>query len=91
MVDPFKLHAGWFILDFKSFLIKPKPKLSSEQKHKLWETIKHLKLNDDEDLVIERQTWYECYLNQEISFEHLKKMAPFIALEMERQKLVWNV
>jgi len=39
-------------------------------------------------LVIERQTWYQNYLNKEISFEHLKKMAPFIALEAERQNLV---
>jgi hypothetical protein len=73
---------------FKSFLIKPNPKLSSNQKDKLWKTIKHLKLNDDEDLVIERQTWYLNYLNEEISFKHLKKMAPFIALEVERQDLV---
>ncbi|KHD05477.1 hypothetical protein PN36_16305 [Candidatus Thiomargarita nelsonii] len=67
---------------------QPKPALSSNQKDKLWETIKHLKLNDDEDLVIERQTWYLNYLNKEISFEHLKKKAPFIALEAERQNLV---
>ena len=88
ITDPFKLLSGWFILDFKSFLIKANPELSSNQKDKLWKTIKHLKLNDDEDLVIERQTWYLNYLNQEISFKHLKKMAPFIALEAERQDLV---
>lgn len=87
IVDPFKLQPGWFILDFHSFLIKPNPALATVQKHKLWETIKHLKLNDDEDLVIERQTWYLNYLNKEISFEHLKKKAPFIALEVERQNL----
>ena len=87
IVDPFKLRQGWFILDFKSFLIKPKPALSSTKKDKLWETIKHLKLNDDEDLVIERQTWYLNYLNKEISFEHLKKNAPFVAFEIERQNL----
>ncbi len=88
IVDPFKLQSGWFILDFHSFLIKPNPALSSVQKDKLWETIKYLKLNDDEDLVIERQTWYLNYLNKEISFEHLKKKAPFIALEAERQNRV---
>lgn len=88
IVDPFLLQPGWFLLDFNSFFIKPNPERTSAQKHKLWETIKHLKLNDDEDLVIERQTWYINYLNQEISFEHLKKNAPFIALEAERQNLV---
>jgi hypothetical protein len=88
IVDPFKLLSGWFRLDFKSFLIKPNSELSANQKDKLWKTIKHLKLNDDEDLVIERQTWYLNYLNKEISFEHLKKKAPFIALEAERQDLI---
>jgi 5-methylcytosine-specific restriction endonuclease McrA len=88
IVDPFKLLQGWFRLDFKSFLIKPNSEVSANQKEKLWETIKHLKLNDDEDLVIERQTWYLNYLNKEISFGHLKKKAPFIALEAERQDLI---
>ena len=88
IVDPFKLLSGWFRLDFKSFLIKPNSELSANQKDKLWKKIKHLKLNDDEDLVIERQTWYLNYLNKEISFEHLKKKAPFIALEAERQDLI---
>jgi len=88
IVDPFKLFPGWFILDFKSFLIKPNPELIEEKKTRLWATIKLLKLNDDEDLVIERQTWYLNYLNNEISFQHLKKKAPFIALEVERQNLV---
>jgi len=91
IVDPFKLRPGWFILDFNSFFIKPNPELISAQKDKLWETIKHLKLNDDEDLVIERQSWYFNYLNKEISFEHLKKNAPFIALEADRQNRVREV
>ncbi len=88
IIDPFELVCGCFILDFNSFLIKPNPDLSRNQKDKLWKTIKHLKLNDDEDLVIERQTWYLNYLNEEISFKYLKKMAPFIALEVERQDLL---
>lgn len=91
IVEPFKLLPGWFIIDFKSFFIKPNPELSTNQKDKLWETIKYLKLNDDDDLVIERQTWYLNYLNKDISFEHLKKNAPFIALEAERQDLVPEV
>ncbi len=88
IVDPFKLLPGWFILDFRTFFVKPNPELSAKQRQPLWETIEHLKLNDDEDLVAERQVWCSHYFHKEISFNHLKKKAPFIAFELERQNLI---
>lgn len=88
ITDPFKLLPGWFIISFKSFLIKPNPQLSIKQKKILEDTIGHLKLNADDELVEERQAWYQAYQKKEISFEHLKKMAPFIAFEIERQGLI---
>lgn len=91
IIDPFKLLSGYFILDFRSFFIKPNSELPTEQRQPLLETIKHLKLNEDDDLVTERQTWYSNYLNKEISFTHLKKKAPFIAFELERQGLIAEV
>ncbi len=88
VVDPFKLLPKSFILDFSSFFIKPNPKLSVKEQHSLRETIERLKLNDDEDLVIERQTCSLDYLNNEISLAHLQKRYPFIAFELERQNLL---
>ncbi|MCI5147249.1 MAG: hypothetical protein D3923_17410 [Candidatus Electrothrix sp. AR3] len=88
IVDPCTLLPGWFILDFKTFFVKPNPELSSKQRQPLGETIELLKLNKDDDLVSERQAWYVEYCHQEIPFSHLQKKVPFIAFEIERQDLL---
>jgi hypothetical protein len=58
IVDPFELQSKSFVIDFNSFLIKPNPEFSTKEQQSLRETIKRLKLNDDEDLVRERKEWY---------------------------------
>ena len=50
-----------------------------------------LKLNQDDTLVQERQSWLECFCSGEITFAHLRKKVPFIAYELERQELVNDI
>jgi len=88
ILDPFKLLPNWFILNFKSFFVKPNPNLSPEQQESINQTIEYLKLNEDDDLVNERVAWCSDYRDGHISFTHLKKRAPFIAHELERQGLL---
>ncbi|RLT45169.1 MAG: hypothetical protein DWI57_01400 [Chloroflexi bacterium] len=88
IVDPFELSSDWFLLDFTSFLIHPNPELSSAEKESIWQTIAILRLNDDEDLVVERQTYFTDYQENQTSFEHLQRRAPFIASELIRQGYV---
>ncbi len=88
IVDPFTLAPKSFVLDFSSFFIKPNPRLTTENQQSLQNTIDRLKLNADEELVIERQTCSLDYLNNEISLAHLQKRYPFIASELERQNLL---
>lgn len=88
ILDPFTLLPHWFIIDFKSLLVKPNPNLSAEQKEAVRHTIKNLKLNKDEALVDERWSWFKDFLENQISWAHLKKRAPFIASELERQGLL---
>ena len=88
ITDPFQLLPDSFFLDFKSFFIRPNPSFQGAQKQLLLNTIKQLKLNDDDDLVCERQEWYLSYKDGHISFEHLSKKAPFIAYELNRQGLL---
>ncbi len=88
ILDPFQLNEGWFILNFFTFLIKPNPTLTAGQQKLVRDTIDVLKLNIDEDLVTERQTWIEEFWAGEMTFEHLKKKAPFIAYELERQNMI---
>lgn len=88
IVDPFTLKNNAFTLNFKSFFIFPNTGFSIEEQAKLGETIEWLRLNLDDDLVEERKTWFYAFLEGHISFEHLKKHAPFIAYEAERQKII---
>ena len=88
VLDPFNIQDGWFILNFPSLLIKPNPELEESIKIKVKNTIKRLKLNDDDDCVRHRQDWLMRYCEQKITFEFLKETAPFIAYELERQNLV---
>lgn len=88
ILDPFLLAYDWFIMDFASFLIKPNPALSIENKNAVSETIDYLWLNKDEDLVNERYRWVMDFYSGEILFLYLKRNVPFIAYELERQGLV---
>ena len=85
IVDPFTLSHEWFVLDFSTFFIWPNSMLQDEQRKQITETIDRLKLNTDDDLVDERFQWYIDYLTGKISFEHVRKKAPFLAYEIERQ------
>jgi hypothetical protein len=88
ILDPFQLIHNWFILDFTSFFIRSHPELLPEQKIMVNQTIQVLQLNSDDDLVFERQTWVIDYQQGDISYEHLKSHAPFIAYELKRQGLL---
>ncbi|MEP0800111.1 hypothetical protein [Funiculus sociatus] len=88
VLDPFQIQPDWFILDFPSLIIKANPELEESIKSQVKSTIKRLKLNDDDDCVKHRQDWLMCYCKKQFPFDFLKKTAPFIAYELERQKLI---
>jgi hypothetical protein len=87
ILDPFTLEADWFILDFPSLQVKPNPKLSDSQANLVMATRKRLGLNDDL-CVQSRLRWIQTFCNGDIDFAYLKRNAPFIAYELERQNLV---
>lgn len=89
ILDPFSLPPNWFVLDFITLFIKPNPNiLTDTQKAQVAATIEILRLNDDDELVRERQEYYQCYLTGEISFAFLAGKAPFIGYELQRQSLI---
>lgn len=88
VLDPFHLLPNWFIIDFTSLFVRPNPDLLPDEKQAVLQTIKFLKLNEDDNLVSEREAWLMDYRDGHISFDHLKKRAPFIAYELERQGLL---
>jgi hypothetical protein len=86
VLDPFTLEPDWFILDFPSLQIVPNPKLSNVQAKLVVDTINRLKLNDG-ICVQSRERWIKEFCDK-LDFEFLKRNAPFIAYELERQGLV---
>jgi hypothetical protein len=91
VLDPFKLQPDWFILDFPSLLVKPNSSLSASEKEQVHATIKRLKLNDDDTCVQDRLHWIRDFAKGELSFSFLKRKAPFLAYELQRQGLVDNI
>lgn len=91
VLDPFQIQPDWFILDFPSLIVKANPELEESIKNRVKSTIKRLKLNDDDDCVKHRQDWLMCYCKKQFPFDFLKKTAPFIAYELERQNLIETI
>jgi hypothetical protein len=86
IVDPHAIADYVFEIDFNTLFFKPKSGISDLALLSLIEnTIKYLQLNDDDELVEERLCYCRDYWNKQITLDYLKKMAPFIAYELQRQ------
>jgi len=90
VLDPFMLSKDWFFLDFPSLLTRPNPELPYQDQQKIWATIKRLRLNE-EVFVSDRSDWLKDYCQGKKDLSVLKHEAPFIAYELERQKLVEDI
>jgi hypothetical protein len=87
VIDPFALPADSFILEFPSMFIKPNHNLLEPLKGRVVSTIERLKLNDG--LWPQgRASRLKGYCEKVYPFDNLKRQAPFIAYELERQGLV---
>jgi hypothetical protein len=87
IIDPFTLADGWFVMDFPTLEIMPNPGLSPGDLSVVHDTIETLGLNRDEIYFEACQEWIMAYCTYDITFEFLKRKAPFIAFELKRQGL----
>jgi hypothetical protein len=87
VLDPFEIEDGWFVLDFPSMLVKPAADLEAGLRAKVLATRNRLKLNDDESCVKARLRYVRLYCEMR-NLPYLHREAPFIAREIERQRLV---
>jgi hypothetical protein len=90
VLDPFTIQENWFTLDFPTLLVKPDSTLDEQKFAEIEYTIRRLKLNDDKFLDV-RSNWLQGYCTGEASFNCLKRNAPFIASELERQGLIEEI
>ena len=88
VLDPFCIEENWFFLAFPSLLVRSNPELSPELQEQIRTTIVCLHLNDNQAIVEERNNWLKPYCQGKEDFSVLKRHAPFIAHELERQHLV---
>jgi hypothetical protein len=91
VVDPFKIEAEWFVMDFSTYLIEANPGLSPEIVASVNQTINRLRLNDDDRCVQDRYIWLREYCESECTLEHLERKYPFMANELRRQGMVEEI
>jgi len=87
VIDPFDVKDTWFMLDFPSCLVRSGNELNPVLKKKIDDTIRILKLNEDDSLVQERCDIMVDYAGGNLTLNFLKKRYPFLAVEIERQRL----
>jgi len=90
VLDPFSVQSGWFHIRFPSLLISPNGALPSETITSIQQTIRRLRLNE-EPLVKSRLAWIQPFCMKQTSFDFLKRRAPFLAYEIERQGLIHSL
>lgn len=90
VVDPFKVRAGWFELNFATFHVQRGPGAPNAQHAKIDTTLPVLNLRDCWQQRKEYVTLYQLGPgNKGIDLAYLELRAPFIASELRRQgKLV---
>jgi hypothetical protein len=91
VLDPFLLHDGWFVIDFPSMLVRPDSNLAHADRQAVRATIDRLGLNDEGTCLKSRVKWLRDYCSHDISFDHLRRNAPFIVAELERQELTATI
>lgn len=84
IIDPFTVGIDWFQLQFPSLQVLPNPELPLDEKNRVIETIKRLRLNHNL-CIRSRKRWIMSFSSGNINFIFLCKNAPFIARELERQ------
>ena len=82
VLDPFKINAGWFVLDLVGFQVLPNPNLPRQLQDEIQKTIDRLGLDD---FRADREKDAEQYWNSGLSLRVLKEESPFVAAELRRQ------
>lgn len=84
VLDPFDVQDGWFALELVGFQIVPGEMLDASTRERVLATIGTLKLNDRACCEL-RGEYASDYLAGEIKLSYLRRRAPFVARELQRQ------
>jgi hypothetical protein len=87
VMDPFHIQNDWFVLNFRSFLVRPNNELPPYLEIHIEKTIDDLDLNHN-DFVQERIGVLQAFADESprgVPFTFLEEKYPFIAYELTRQ------
>ena len=84
VLDPFEIDDDWFHLELVGYQVIPRAGLEPAIKTRVQATIDRLKLNDRDCLTV-REDYATDYFQGDISLGYLRRRAPFLAREIERQ------
>ncbi len=84
VLDPFHIGPDWFKLDFFTLEVHPRDQISGPTLRLVSDTIRAAGLNHAW-LVRLRAEYYEGWKTGETSLDYLRKFAPFVAAEIDRQ------
>jgi hypothetical protein len=87
VLDPFRVDDGWFVVDFPSLLVKAHRELDAKLRARVLDTCDRLGLNDEATCLAARERFVRAFCTGNVSWEYLRRDAPFIASELERQGL----
>jgi hypothetical protein len=90
VLDPFTIEVGWFVMDFPSLIVRPGADLVTQRRAQVQSTINRLRLNDEAALET-RLSYLRPFCTGDTSLDYLRARAPFIASELDRQKLVERI
>jgi hypothetical protein len=88
VIDPFIVQYGWFWIEFPSLLVKPFEFLPNTVMKSVKSSIDRVGLNDEGTVWKQRQRYTRDYCTGSVTFKHLLRDAPFLAIEIRRQGLV---
>ncbi len=91
VLDPIHIGVVWFVNDFDLNLVRPNNDIpDSGLRERIADTIRTLKLNE---LVLQtkRTGWIDAYYRGRTGLVGLRKRAPFLVRELERQHLVEDI
>lgn len=84
VLDPFEIDDDWFQIELVGYQVIPRTDLDPAIKTCVQATIDRLKLNDRDCLTV-REDYATDYFQGDISLGYLRRRAPLLAREVERQ------
>jgi hypothetical protein len=85
VLDPQEVKPGWFKILLPSLQLVVGDAVPRSHKAKAEFTLKRLKLRDGERIIRWRRSWYQMYLDEKLTLEGLREVAPLIAEAVEAQ------